>query len=185
MLAVGAVALTALLYAVMRYMAQGSVALSVLFPAAMSVCVLWYQIHVEGYALSLQKRLSLSGILEKIAVGPQELAKIYDYTPWPWSLLILGPRPRHLRGWIRLVARNLDWYLAEPRLLIRFESVSYLLGWRLYFGFVLQRITAPMDGRSALGTVLLIMFYISLFFLWKAKANDMRSTAARPSERAN
>lgn len=149
MLALEAVVVAALCYVMMRYLAQGSLVLSITYSAAMTVSVLWFQMHIENFAFNLQMRLPLSGILEKIAIGPQELAKIYDYTPWPWSLLILGPRPRHLRGWIKLVARNLDWYLAEPRLLVRFESVGYVTCWMLYVVFAMLWIAAPMGAHSA------------------------------------
>jgi hypothetical protein len=149
MLALEALVVAAICYVMMRYLAQGSLVLSITYSAAMTVGVLWLRIRYENYAFYLHERLHHSGILERIAIGPQELAKIYDYTPWPWSLLILGPRPRHLRGWIKLVARNLDWYLAEPRLLVRFESVGYVACWGLYIVFAMLWIAAPMGAHSA------------------------------------
>jgi hypothetical protein len=99
--------------------------------------------------LTYKKRLPFSGIVEKIAIGPQELAKIYDHTLWPWSLLILGPHPRNLHGWILLVARNLDWYMAEPKLLVRFELVGYVLCWGFYIVFALLWIATPIGAYSA------------------------------------
>lgn len=105
-----------------------------LVPAALALLTMlianWRIERALWYLASTSKqRIEGSAILEKLLLDPRELESIYDWTPWPWSLVFLGPRPRNLKGWVRIVAVNIDWYTGEPHRLFRFwwvMTVAYL-----------------------------------------------------------
>jgi Ca2+/Na+ antiporter len=73
------------------------------------------------YARNIKVRIGSSPLITKMLLGDEELAQIYDHTPWPWSLIFLGHRPRNLDRWVILLATNLDWYMAEPQQLFRWQ----------------------------------------------------------------
>jgi hypothetical protein len=77
--------------------------------------------------LLLPARIEQSALLDKLLLGPREVADIYQWTPWPWSSMFLGFKPNNLPGWIRVVARNVEWYLDEPRRYFRLLWVAQLL----------------------------------------------------------
>jgi hypothetical protein len=54
-----------------------------------------------------------------LAAGPAELDIIYEHVPRALQPIVLGPKPRKLGESIRLLARNLDWYLRSPAPLMR------------------------------------------------------------------
>lgn len=166
-LALGAVILAALYFGIPRLLAGASVLFSLLYGASMALSSIWWLVHSERRSEELAEHLRSSRIAEAIASGPLELAKIYDYAPWPWSLVILGYRPKNLRGWVRLVARNLDWYLAEPRLLIRLEWVAYILCWLVYVTFALQSIVAPFAAHNVWNMMMIaLVILLPSGFLW-------------------
>jgi len=67
------------------------------------------------YQHRLIARIDRSAVLEKLILGSSDLDEIYAWTPWPWSIVFLGFRPKRLNGWVKLVALNIEWYLREPR----------------------------------------------------------------------
>lgn len=92
-------------------------------------CVLlhvFYSRRLSVYRRHLNLRLRQSGLIERLALGWEALPDIYRWTAFPFSLL-LGPRPTTLKAWVTLVARNLDWYVEEPRWLFRCHWLYPLL----------------------------------------------------------
>jgi hypothetical protein len=88
------------------------------------------ELDYRRHVASIDTILRNSAVVEKLLLGERELAQIYDWTPWPWSLLYLGPRPRHPNRWLGLLAANLDWYIGEPRPLFRVSwalTTAYLV----------------------------------------------------------
>ncbi|MBN2083523.1 hypothetical protein JW859_15115 [bacterium] len=80
----------------------------------------------DSYRERIRGKIEGSGIVEKILLGPEQLEVIYRYVPWPWAIFI-GLRPRDIQGWTKLVARNLEWYLEEPKPLFRVEWVAVVV----------------------------------------------------------
>lgn len=99
------------------------------------------------YGSSIGDQLRKSGVVEKILLGQRELAQIYDWTPRLWSLLYLGPRPRNFKGWLRLLVRNLDWYVSEPRPLFRVTWVFMTLYTAAMIGFLALAGTSMVTGH--------------------------------------
>lgn len=81
---------------------------------------------LRRYEIRLGERLEQSGLVERIALGHSQLPDIHRHTPWPWRLF-LGGRPQRLAGWVKLIAYNVEWYLSEPRALIRPQWLAYAL----------------------------------------------------------
>jgi hypothetical protein len=142
-----------LCFAILRYMGGTELWLSLSYGALMGLMLAWSWRQIRQFAIRLRARLPHSGLIELIALGPQELSNIYSYSPWPWSLIILGPRPRDLKGWIRLVARNLDWYLEEPKLLIRAELLTAEAIWVLFFIYMMSRAISVLIWDSPLQAI--------------------------------
>ena len=103
----------------------------------------------KRYEIEMRRRTALSGIIEQMALGPQYLATIYNWTPWPWSYW-LGLRPKGLVGWFRLVTYNLDWYLTEPRRLLRPAWIMTVVGFVLVLSDLITRIITIRISLGAL-----------------------------------
>jgi len=91
--------------------------------AWMLYCFLLHALYVfllRIYRRSVAEQLRGSALIERMALGWESLPDIHRWTVYPWRLT-LGPRPATLKGMVRLVARNLDWYLREPRSLFRWH----------------------------------------------------------------
>jgi hypothetical protein len=74
----------------------------------------WQRRRLDTGLQAVQARIAGSGIIERLAIGPETLPDIYRYAALLWQPF-LGPPPTKLAHWLKLVAANLDWYLAEPR----------------------------------------------------------------------
>lgn len=74
----------------------------------------WQRRRLDASLQAMQARLAASGIIERLAIGPETMPDIYRYTALIWRRF-LGPPPTKLAHWLKLVAANLDWFLAEPR----------------------------------------------------------------------
>ena len=114
-------------------------------------------------------QLRESGLLENIMLGLDQLPDIYAAVHFPWQPF-LGPRPRTLLGSLKLLARNLDWYLDPVQPYAR-------LSWKVHFAAVVaippllytigQMVTQPW-GRAvaddpALALLCLFMIPALLF----------------------
>ena len=91
-----------------------------LFGIAINNACLVFLRYTEIWLRSeLPRKLDESNLLAKLAAGPAELGLIYEFVPAGISTFVLGAPPRKLRDSLRLLAANLDWYLAPPRPLRR------------------------------------------------------------------
>jgi len=86
----------------------------------------WETVLLREYKIRTGERLMHSGVIERLALGWEHVCEIYDHVQLPWSLF-LGPRPRSLHRSVRLLAYNLDWYLLEPRSMVRPQWVVYII----------------------------------------------------------
>lgn len=84
--------------------------------------------RTRNYEQQVASKLSNSGLIARLALGYSELPRIHDYVTWPWNYFV-GAEPQSLRDWVRLVASQLDWYLDEPRRLLRMQWLANLLGY--------------------------------------------------------
>lgn len=96
----------------------------VLWLIAFIVTAYFVMRDVHTYSLGIKANIGSSTVTTKLLLGDQEMAQIYEWTPWPWSLVFLGHPPRNLDRWVILLATNLDWYMAEPRRLFRWQWVG-------------------------------------------------------------
>lgn len=70
---------------------------------------------------ALLKRLEAAKPELLIAVGPEEVNRIFEYASALLAPFVLGQRAQTLEQAVRLLALNLDWYLAPPVPLVRNE----------------------------------------------------------------
>ena len=100
---------------------------SIIAVAVLAVVIaIWETRRLAAYERILIGAFDQSGILQRIALGWDQLPDIHRYTPWPWRYF-LGARPSKLAGWVKLLTYNLDWYLFDPRPLIRTQWMAYAL----------------------------------------------------------
>ena len=78
----------------------------------------WQRRRLDASLEAVQARIAGSAIIERLAIGPETLPDIHRYTALLWRQF-LGPPPTKLAHWLKLIAANLEWYLAEPRPLFR------------------------------------------------------------------
>ena len=105
-----------------------------IYPAAvpvLAVIFFWLastQVHaLRAFRKGIGAEIERRGILERLAMGYNELPDIHAHTVMPWRLF-LGGRPRTLPDQARLVAQHLEWYLTdEPRQYFRLQWLVYAL----------------------------------------------------------
>jgi hypothetical protein len=96
-------------------------------PGCMSIAAGVTTLDTDGPKNSLRQRIERAQIALLLASGPEEVNRIYNYTPHNLGWLLLGPKPRTIEEAVRLVAHNLDWYLDPPKPLFRWEWVGSLI----------------------------------------------------------
>jgi hypothetical protein len=154
---VGLFLLAVLYFPVFYWVIHLQLVLSLLCAIAVAVYFLSLSVHVKLHVRRLKERMPLSGILERLAIGPPGLEIIYNYTPWPWSLIYLGARARRFRDWIKLLSRNLVWNINEPRTLFRIAWIGYPLGWLIYITFWWLNLDSPMSPLCGTAIVFVVL----------------------------
>lgn len=103
----------------------------------------------QEYRRQLMGRIDRSAVMEKLIIGADDLGEIYAWTPWPWSIMFLGFRPKGLAGWLKLVSRNIEWYLREPRryFKVRWAAIAVVTCYSIAF------IAIPLLYRPALAYI--------------------------------
>lgn len=83
-----------------------------------------------------QQNERLRAILLDLVDNSPGLKEIYICTPRPWREIFLGSPPKDLEGMAKLVAWNLDWYIARPSIHFRWSWMVgiVLIGYSLAFG---------------------------------------------------
>ncbi|MCB1185842.1 hypothetical protein KDL29_01635 [bacterium] len=117
---------------------------------ALLACMEW---RSRTYGEHIRQRMDQSDFIHRVAIGHGQLPDIRRYVAWPW-ILFLGPAPVSLKDWVRLYASELDWYLAEPRHLLRMRWLASMASFAMMLamlGFVLYQ-TGLFGGNASVLT---------------------------------
>jgi len=153
----GLLLLAALYFAVFFWLMHFQLVLSLLCAVTATIYFFSLNVHMKLHSRWLADRLPQSSIIEKLAIGPPDLEQIYNHTPWPWSMIYLGSRPRRFRDWIKLLSRNLDWYLNEPRTLFRIAWIGYPLSWLFYVLFMWRGLDSLASPLHSIAFVIVVL----------------------------
>ncbi|MBN2082584.1 hypothetical protein JW859_10325 [bacterium] len=107
------------------------------------------------------QQIAAAGLVIKLVSQPEEFLSIFRFTPWPLSQMLLGNPPRQVKGYTRLLLRNLQWYLEPPRLNLGPSTPYLICAHLLMTGLLLSDLTAGL-GETArqlmyVGTQALLM----------------------------
>lgn len=126
----------------------------------------WIRIGLPRYEQEMDRRIAKAGIAEHLAAGTDWIEEIYAYTAWPLSLFFLGARPRKFKGWVRLLAMNIDWYMGEKRRLFRPEWIMMAFQWilpftHIFFITLLRRTNQFEQHNLGIYSILVVIMLIA------------------------
>jgi hypothetical protein len=110
-----------------------------------------------GYRERMQRGVIRTGVLLKFVTDTQFVQSIYAAVPPLWHWLLLGPRPQRMDEAYRLLAANLDWFIAPTPRLVRLRWVLTGAGLASFLCFMVLRAweLEPRLGLLAAGATAL------------------------------
>lgn len=118
-----------------------------------------------------RERLRAGGLaefwLDLVTHRAKDLELITRYAPWPWGRVFLGRPPRTQRQRILLLSYNFAWYLAPPRLYLRWEWVCYALALALLLP--LGAALAAGHSITSIGVLPLAPLFLILQLVYPAR----------------
>ena len=121
------------------------------FVLAGASSLLW----ARGVRLDLRRQLEESSLPQGLAAGLIEPGLIAEYTPIPWRLLL--PRGTGLAHDLWRIAANLDWYIAPPRRLWRWQWIYHSVLLCIVLAGCGLSIIAPLSAALLGGAMFLLL----------------------------
>jgi len=122
---------------------------------------------------NFRKQLVKSQVAVLLADGPDQVSRIYDYVPYPWGEVFLGPRPQTIEQATRLVALNLDWYVRAPARLFRLEWLGICLAALILLAGTISLLLFLLDVLPFSGSSILALL-ASTLVIWLLMHGDQR-----------
>ncbi|MBN2082582.1 hypothetical protein JW859_10315, partial [bacterium] len=135
-----------------------------LFSPAFLALSLLAERDYQQFRPKLDAAINGSSLADRLIMGAHELPDIHQYIRLPFPFMVVGFKPRNLTELARLVATNLDWYLAEPKPVIR---LSWILNYLSLMAMLAYTTLAfyQISSHQSPGAIVMFLVVCPYFFV--------------------